>query len=357
MAKDYYKTLGVERSADEKEIKKAYRKLARQYHPDINPNNKPAEAKFKEINEAYQVLSDKEKRTLYDQFGADFEKFQAAGYTPGGNSGSGGAAGPGGVDFSEIFGRKPGSSRPGRGNVHVENIDPSEFGDLFENLFTGGRGARGPTAGSTTAEREGGFNFGGRRRGPQKGQDVEHELEVSLAEYIKGTQRSLQLTIRDPATGTQQVRNVTVKIPAGVQEGARVRVTNQGASGSGGGTNGDLYLIIHVQLHPFWKREGDHLHCEVPITFAEAALGAQIGVPTISGEVQMKVPPGTQCGQTFRLSGRGVPHVKGDGAGDQYVKVKVIVPRNVGPREEELIQELARLRDQNVRLDLPAGLT
>ncbi|MDQ3815898.1 MAG: molecular chaperone DnaJ, partial [Armatimonadota bacterium] len=139
-------------------------------------------------------------------------------------------------------------------------------------------------------------------------------------------------------------------------EGARVRVANQGAEGSGGGLKGDLYLTIHVQPHPFWKREGDDLHCEVPVTFGEAALGATIDVPTINGPVQMKIPAGTQCGQTFRLSGRGVPHVKGGGAGDQYVKVKVAVPKHLGPREEELIKELSRLRDQNVRLGLPTNL-
>lgn len=349
MAKDYYKTLGVARTADEKEIKKAYRKLARQHHPDINPNNKGAEAKFKEINEAYQVLSDKDKRALYDQFGDDYERAQqaqAAGFNPnayarGAGGGAPGAAG--GVDFGDIFNQARQRGAAGAGNVHVE--DGPHVGDLFENLFGNARGGQG-----------GGFNIGGRRaRGPQKGDDIEQPLEIALLESIRGTQRNLQLTIRNPS-GEEERRNVKVKIPAGVKEGARVRVAAQGASGSNGGPNGDLFLKIHLQPHTFWKREGDDLHCEVPITFAEAALGAQINVPTMSGQVQLKIPAGTQSGQVFRLSGRGVTRVNGSGAGDEFVKVKIVVPKNLGPREEELIKELSRLRDQNVRHDLPTGL-
>ena len=222
---------------------------------------------------------------------------------------------------------------------------------MFETLFGGMRGRRGaPT---------GGFDFRQgrqRARGPQKGGDVEQPINVSLAESIRGTQRSLQLKFMDQATGAEQRRNVTVKIPAGVREGARVRVSKQGGAGVAGGPNGDLYLIIHIQPHSFWKREGDNLHCEVPITFGEAALGSQINVPTINGEVQMKVPAGTQCGQTFRLSGRGVPHPKDGSAGDQFVKVKVVVPKNLAAREQELIEELLQLREQNVRAGLPKNL-
>lgn len=342
MAKDYYKILGVDRKADEKEIKKAFRKLAREYHPDVNKGPQ-AEAKFKEMNEAYQVLSDKEKRTLYDQFGADYDKVPTGGY---GHPGAGGVA----ADFRDIFNQ----ARRGGGHAYGEEVDPADLGDVFENLFGGFRGGRTQTGGAGRGA--GGFNFRGRSRGPQKGPDAEQPIDISLAESIHGTQRSLQLTIRDPSTGSEQHRNVTVKIPAGVKEGARVRASGQGASGENGGPNGDLYLKIHIQPHPFWKREGDDMHIEVPITFGEAALGATITVPTINGEVQLKVPAGTQSGQVFRLSGRGVPHLKGGGAGDEYVKVKIAVPKNLGPKEEELIRELSRLRDQNVRLDLPQGL-
>lgn len=365
MAKDYYQILGVARGIDAKEIKKAYRKLARQYHPDINPNSKEAEAKFKEINEAYQVLSDEEKRKLYDQFGADYERVKAAkdaGYDVGnmGNMGNGPGPNFGNVNFEDLFSQ---SSRGGNagggntggnfGNVRFETGDPAEFGDLFESIFGGRRREKDFRDAPSGPSSKSGFNFG-KRRGPQRGNDVEHPVDISLAESINGTQRTLALVTRDE-TGAPQNHSVTVKIPAGVRDGASVRVAGKGATGANGGGNGDLFLKIHVLPHRFWKREGDDVHCEVPITFAEAALGAQIEVPTISGNVQMKVPAGTQSGTTFRLSGRGVPKPKG-GAGDQYVKVKIAVPKNLGPKEEELIKELSRLRDQNVRLELPSSL-
>lgn len=360
MAKDYYQILGVARGTEAKEIKKAYRKLARQYHPDINPNSKEAEAKFKEINEAYQVLSDEEKRKLYDQFGAEYERVKAAkdaGYDVG-NMGNGAGANFGNVNFEDLFGHSARGNAGGNfsgGNVRFETGDPAEFGDLFESIFGGRRREKDfrdvPPGASPNSKS--GFNFG-RKRGPQRGNDVEHPVDISLAESINGTQRTLALVSRDE-TGAPQNRSVTVKIPAGVRDGASVRVAGKGAHGVSGGQNGDLFLKIHILPHRFWKREGDDLHCEVPVTFAEAALGAQIEVPTINGNVQMKIPSGTQSGTTFRLSGRGVPKPKG-GTGDQYVKVKIAVPKNLGPKEEELIKELARLRDQNVRLELPSSL-
>lgn len=344
MAKDFYKILGVERTADEKAIKKAYRKLARQYHPDANKGAN-AEAKFKEINEAYQILSDKEKRDLYDQFGADFDKVQAGAH-PGAGYATGGVH-----DFRDIF-----NQARGGGGVYTEQVDASDLGDVFENLFGSFRGNRAQPPQGGVGGRVGGFNFrGARNRGPQKGPDAEQPIDVTVGESIRGTQRSLQLTIIDPHTGGEHHRNVTIKIPAGVREGARVRAANQGAPGENGGANGDLFLRIHIQPDRFWKREGDDIHIELPVTFAEAALGATIPVPTVNGEVQLKIPPGTQCGQVIRLSKRGVAQTKGD-TGDQFVKVKIVVPKNLGPREEELIRELSRLRDQNVRLEIPAEL-
>jgi curved DNA-binding protein len=351
VAKDFYKTLGVERSADEKAIKKAYRKLARQHHPDINPNDKNAEAKFKEINEAYQVLSDPEKRELYNQFGEDFDKVAAAGGAAGAgnwaggvyNSGYGAPGGYGaqGVDFSEVFGR--GASTRGGG------FDPAQAGDLFENLF-GGRGARGAST------RGGGFDFGGRRRGPIQGEDIEQPIEISLGESIRGTQRSLNLTIENPNNGLRETRNVTIKIPASVREGARVRAAGKGASGEDGGPAGDLYLKISIAPHPFWKREGDDLRCELPISFTEAALGATVRVPAPTGELQLKIPAGTSSGQTFRLSGRGVARLKGDGNGDIFVTTKVMVPKNLTEREEKLVRDLAAERSENVRANVNAAL-
>lgn len=350
MARDFYKILGVERSADEKDIKKAYRKLAREYHPDANKSS-DAEARFKEISDAYQVLSDKEKRALYDQFGENYDKVQQGAPPPGAAGYS--TSGYGGVNFEDLLnqarrqqaGQGGGGygSGGGGGNVYVEEGD---IGDIFSSIF-GGRN------GSTTA-RGGGFNFRG-RRAPQKGQDVEQPLEISLGESINGTSRALQLVIRDSQTG-EHARNVTVKIPAGVKEGARVRVANQGAPGDGGGPNGDLYLKIRIAPHPFWSREGDNLTCEIPVSFGEASLGATIEVPTLEGNVKMKIPTGTQSGQTFRLSGRGVPHLKGGGKGDLFVKVKVAVPKDLELREKELIEELAKLRDENVRTNLQTAL-
>ena len=351
MAKDFYKILGVERTADEKEIKRAYRKLARQHHPDINPNDKGAEARFKEINEAFQVLSDKEKRPLYDQLGdnydkvpagmsaEDFARYSRGGNVSGGGSSSTGAGGfgysSGGANLEDLFEQVRRQGGSGAGNAGGT--------DVFENLF-GGR----------SNQNRGGFGFGGAgRRVPQKGGDVEQPIEISLSESIKGTQRSLRLTIQSEFG--EETRNITVKIPAGVRENARVRVAHKGATGQNGGEPGDLFLKIHIAPHPFWKREGDDLTCEVPVTFGEAALGATIAVPTTESEVNLKIPAGTQSGQTFRLSGRGV-HQKDGKAGDIFVKIKVAVPKNLDERERELVEELARLRHENVRQDLPKSL-
>lgn len=341
MAKDFYAVLGVGKKADEKEIKKAYRKAARQHHPDINPNDPSAEAKFKEINEAYQVLSDPDKRKLYDQWGDDYDKIPP-GYTGGPGDVNFGGGAPGapnfnGVDFSEIFNRA-GQGGPGGapGGVRFEtDFGGAGGGDLFESLL-------------------GGLGRGRRPRGPQRGSDIEHPVQISLAESIHGTQRQLNLTIRDPQSGAEQKRNVTIKIPAGVGEGARVRAAGQGGEGSNNGPRGDLFLITHIKRHPFWKREGDNLSCEMPVTFAEAALGATIEVPAPQGTVGLKIPAGTQSGQTFRLSGRGVPKLKG-GAGDVLVKIKIAVPKDLTDEEKALVQQLEN-RPADVRSSLNAHL-
>ncbi len=347
MAKDFYKILGVERSADEKEIKRAYRQRAREYHPDAN-KSKDAESKFKEINEAYQVLSDSEKRGLYDQFGENYDKVGQAPPPPGAAGYGGGAGYPGGayggVNFEDILNQARRQQVAGGSRVEVEGDD---IGDIFSTIF-GGRGGGGARGGG------GGFNFRS-RRSPQKGQDVEQPIEITLSESIRGATRALQLSISDPNTGQRHQRNVTVKIPAGVREGMRVRVKEQGAPGENNGPNGDLYLKIRIAPHPFWKREGDNLHCEIPVAFDEAALGATIEVPTAGEPVKMKIPAGTQSGQVFRLSGRGVPKSKG-GNGDIFAKVKIVVPKNIGTREQELIRELGTLREPNVRAGLRSGI-
>ncbi len=360
MAKDFYKILGVDRKADEKDIKRAYRKMAGQYHPDAN-KGKDAEARFKEINEAYQVLSDSEKRGLYDQFGDNYDKVGQGAPPPGASGHPGGAqysqyggAGgnfPGGFDVEDLLNQARRQQAAGGGGTRV-GAEGEDIGDIFSTIF-GGRGGD-PRTGSTPRGGGGGFNFR-QRRSARKGQDVEQPIEISLAESIHGATRALQMVISDPTTGSQQQRNVTVKIPAGVRAGARVRVKEQGAAGENGGPNGDLFLKIRIAPHPFWKREGDNLHCEIPITFAEAALGGTIEVPTSNGAVKMKIPAGTQSGQTFRLSGRGVKQTKGT-AGDVFAKVKISVPKDLQMRETELIEELAKQREQNVRASLPSAI-
>ena len=355
MSKDFYKTLGVARDADEKAIKSAYRKLAREFHPDVNPNNPNAEAKFKEISEAFQVLSDADKRKLYDQWGEDFDKIP-----PGYTGGPGPSAGGG-------FGGYPGGGRgsyPGGGSGFGGGIDMEELlrqaqqaqaarGGSGQGGGFGGQSAGGD-AGNLFSELFGNFRGGGAKRGPQKGGDVEQPVEISFAESVRGTQRRLNLVIRSE-DGREEKRDVTVKIPAGVSSGTRVKVSGKGASSASGGPNGDMFLNVQVRADPFWKRDGNNLKIEVPVSFAEAAVGAQIPVPTLEGTVTLKIPAGTQSGQTFRLSGRGIAPKNGK-AGDELVTVKVAVPRDLSERETQLIEELAALRPDDARANLPKSL-
>ena len=357
MSKDFYQTLGVARDADEKAIKSAYRKLAREFHPDVNPNNPNAEAKFKEISEAFQVLSDADKRKLYDQWGEDFDKIPP-GYTGGPGPSAGGGFGGypgaarggyqsgggfgGGIDMEELLrqAQQAQAARGGQGGAVPGGFGGQsaggDAGNLFSELFGNFRGG------------------GGARRGPQKGGDVEQPVDVSFAESVRGTQRRLNLIIRSD-DGREEKRDVTVKIPPGVSSGTRVKVSGKGASSASGGANGDLYLLVQVRADPFWKRDGNNLKIEVPVSFAEAALGAQIPVPTMDGTVTLKIPAGTQSGQTFRLSGRGIAPKSGS-AGDELVTVKVAVPRDLSERETELIEELRALRPDDVRSHLPKSL-
>lgn len=336
MAKDFYKILGVDRSASEKDIKKAYRKLARENHPDVNKSS-GAEAKFKEISEAYQVISDPDKRALYDQWGEQFDK------VPSGASGPGGYAGgvPGGVDFADIFRQAQGGQ--GRGGVQWQG--GGDVGDLFEGLFgfrkRGGQGApnQEPFRGQSAP----------------KGQDVEQPVTITLGESVRGATRTFQFTLQGTHSGQAFPRKVTVKIPAGVREGSTVRAKGQGAPGPGGGANGDLLLRVHLQSHPFWTRKGDDLHAELPISFEEATLGATVEVPTLDGHVKLKIPVGTNSGTNFRLSGRGIPKPKG-GKGDLYFKAKIAVPKELTDEQKELVQQLNLESGDALRADLPAAI-
>jgi DnaJ-class molecular chaperone len=335
MAKDFYKILGVERSASEKDIKKAYRKLARENHPDVN-KSAGAEAKFKEISEAYQVLSDPDKRALYDQWGEQFDKVPPGAAGPGGYGSYSGAQ-PGGVDFADIFGQAQG----GQGSrVQWQGGD---VGDLFEGLFGFRKRGQGQSQQSP---------FG---HAAPKGQDVEQPVTITLGESIHGATRTFQFALQDGQSGQVFPRKVTVKIPAGVHEGSTVRAKGQGAPGPGGGPNGDLLLRIHLQPHPFWTRKGDDLQAELPISFEEAALGATVEVPTLDGTVKLKIPAGTSSGQNFRLSGRGVPKRKG-GQGDLYFKAKIAVPKELTAEQQELVKQLHLESGETLRANLPARL-
>jgi DnaJ-class molecular chaperone len=308
--KDYYKILGVNRSADDRTIKQAYRRLARKHHPDVSKARGSAE-RFKEINEAYAVLSDPEKRKRYDNLGPDWERYVRSGAGPfegfrvsrGGPGGGFGDLGGFSEFFRTIFGDLGG-------------------GDLFTDFgreFKRGRGA-----------------------GPARGEDVEASLEVALEEAYHGSRKALSL----------DGRRLEVKIPPGVDTGSRVRVAGGGPPGVAGGARGDLYLRVTVRPHPFFERKGDDLHLDLPLTVSEAALGAEIKVPTFKGKVSMKIPPETSTGKTFRLPGYGMPRLKGGGPGDQYVKVKVALPRGLTERERKIFEELRQLRADNPRAHL-----
>jgi molecular chaperone DnaJ len=347
--RDYYEVLGVARDAVDTDIKKAYRRVAMKFHPDRNPGDKEAEDRFKEANEAYEVLSDTQKRSAYDQFG------HAAVDGSGGQSGFGGG-GAGGASFSDIFG--------------------DVFGDIF------GAGGR-----------------GGGRGGPQRGSDLRYTLEISLEEAVKGTTTKIRIPTlvhcdecngsgakkgSQPVTCTtcsgsgqtrmqqgffsvqqtcpncrgkgkmiadpcgkcygrgvvEETKTLSVKVPAGVDTGDRIRLAGEGEAGADGGPVGDLYVQISVREHPIFERDGKHLFCEVPISFADAALGGELEVPTLEGRVKLKIPPETQTGKLFRLRGKGVSPVRGGGPGDLLCRVVVETPVNLNKRQKELLKEL-----------------
>jgi molecular chaperone DnaJ len=322
--KDFYAILGVGRSASEKEIKQAYRRLARKYHPDVNPGDKTAETKFKEINEAYEVLSDTTKRASYDRYGDQWqhaEQFAKAG------QGAQWDFNKGGTYTTFDFG------------------DLGDLGDIFGGVFQGFGGGAG------TARRS------------ARVRSMEYPVEVTLEEAYHGAKRVLQLQAEEPCSvcgGSGRVgrarcsncggsgrllrpKRLEVKIPPGVRDGSKVRIAGQGGQGYGG-AKGDLLLVVKVLPHQTFERKGDDLHVEVPVPLATAMLGGEVGVPTLKGNVALKVPPETQNGKVFRLSGQGMPHLNDSSRGDIFAKVKVVLPTKLTQQERQLFEQLRGYR-------------
>ncbi len=318
--RDYYKTLGVSKSADAKQIKKAYRKLARKYHPDVNPNNKEAEQKFKEINEAYEVLSDSEKRQKYDQLGADWFRYQQAG------------GDPSGFDWSKWGGGGAG----GGPRVHVRYGNMGDLGDMggFSDFFSQIFGNMGGMEGMSGARGFGGFDTRQRVR-PRRGQDYEHEVQITLREAYSGTKRVLQ---------KEGGSRLEIKIPAGAKTGTRVRMAGQGGQSRSGGAAGDLYLVVKVVPDEQFERKDDDLFANVDVDLYTAVLGGEVRVPTMTGQVALTIPAETQNGRMFRLRGKGMPHLgRSDVYGDLYAKIRVLLPTNLTPRQKKLFEELRDL--------------
>ena len=321
-SKDYYQILGVNKHATDKEIKQAYRRLARKHHPDLNPSDKSAEAKFKEINAAYEVISDPEKRRKYDQFGDRWE-------------------------YAEQFAKSAGNEGVrqdfARGGT---TFDFGGLGDIFSGLFTdSGKGPR-------------------MRYRPQRGQDIDYSIEVSLEEAYHGSKRILELqteevctacggtgrvgdricTICNGAGGKLSPRRLEVKIPAGVNNGSRIRIAGEGGGGLAGGTKGDLYLVVKVLPHRLFERKGNDLYIEVSVPLDTVMLGGEAGLPTLNGNLILKIPPETQNGKVFRLAGKGMPQSGSTKHGDMFANVKVVLPVNLTEEERKLFEKLRSLR-------------
>ncbi len=332
MAKNFYETLGVPKDASDKDIRGAYRKLARKYHPDVSPNDKTAEARFKEVTAAYEVISDAENRKKYDKHG---DRWQMA-------------------DQIEEAQRRGGGFGRG-GGVHGGADAGGDFGSLFDNLFRGGRG--GPA----------------RQPANRRGQDIETPVEVSLEEAFHGTTRTVSLQNAETCptcTGTGEVaaaichtcegsgqvirpRRLEVKVPPGVRTGSRVRVAGEGRAGSGAGPSGDLYLVLTLLAHARFERNGDDLTLDVPVSYLDAILGGEVTVQAMDSRLALRIPELTQNGRQIRLSGKGMPKLGGAGRGDLIVRVRVQLPESLSAEERSLFEQL-RAVGQSPRQEVPA---
>jgi DnaJ-class molecular chaperone len=295
--KNYYEILGIREDAKTDDVKKAYRRLAKKYHPDLHPGDKETEARFKEINEAHDILNDPKKRAEYDALRrAPFEPgFEGARYTS-----------PGGINFEDL----------GFGLGGIEDI----FGEMF------GRGRAEP-----------------RRPQPARGRDIDYEVPVDFDGAIRGIE--LRITV-DRRGGKEKLN---VKVPAGVRDGSRVRVAGKGGEGIFGGPPGDLYIVTNVKPHPYFRREGNDIYIDVPITVTEATVGGRVTIPNIEGKTTVKIPPGTQSGQMLKIKEKGVRHIKGGGRGDMYAVIKVVVPKDLSSRTRELFEEIEKVSPYNPR--------
>jgi curved DNA-binding protein len=309
--KDYYRILGVEKVASEKDVKQAYRRLARKYHPDVNPNNKAAQEKFKEINEAYGVLSDLDKRRKYDELGANWQAYE---------------------QYQRAGGQGP--FQWGGGGAQYRTVTPEEF----ENIFGGLGGDRGDFSDFFRTFFGGGFETVRAQPRARRGQDIEQPVEISLEEAYRGATRSLH----------KDGRRLEIKIPAGVKTGSKIRYAGEGTPGTRGASAGDLYLRVQIAPHPTFEREGDDLRCEIPVDLYTAILGGEVNVPTLKGQLALKIPAETQAGRTFRLVGQGMPRLNEPNAfGDLYAKVRVTLPERLTAAERELFEKLAQMRKRD----------
>jgi curved DNA-binding protein len=309
--KDYYRILGVEKGASEKDVKQAYRRLARKYHPDVNPNNKAAQEKFKEINEAYGVLSDSDKRRKYDELGANWQAYE---------------------QYQRAGGQGP--FQWGGGGAQYRTVTPEEF----ENIFGGLGGDLGGFSDFFRTFFGGGFETVRAQPRARRGQDIEQPVEISLEEAYRGATRSLH----------KDGRRLEIKIPAGVKTGSKIRYAGEGTPGTRGASAGDLYLRVQIAPHPTFEREGDDLRCEIPVDLYTAILGGEVNVPTPKGQLALKIPTETQAGRTFRLVGQGMPRLNEPNAfGDLYARVRVTLPERLTAAERELFEKLAQMRKRD----------
>lgn len=336
--KDYYATLGVAKTASEKELKAAYRKLARKFHPDVNPGDKTAETTFKEINEAYEVLGDPAKRKKYDELGANWRMYEQAQAGGGANPFAGGAWN---INFGGGAGNAGGYRAMTQEEMEEMFGDQNPFSDFFTTFFGGGGGFGG---GSAHAR-------GRARAGRREGRDVEHEIELTLEDAFHGATRRLSLK------HDGQARTVDVRIPAGVTDGSRVRIAGEGEQGVGGAAAGDLFLRVRLAAHPLFERKGRDLYVKVPIPATTAVLGGEAEVPTLAGKpARLKIPAATQNGQLFRLKGYGMPVAgKADEKGDAYARVDVQLPTTLSAKEREHWEALARLQNGGAAKDHSAA--